>query len=272
MQPSTVPLPINPPSPPSSITAPIFTKTLRLRLVTSYVGALVRGNVLLYLPRHIRNQIYCYILNSEPQYTNIEVPDTTDFSLPDACYVDEKFYHEATQQILQNTTFTLSSDAAVFNLFRWLDDFDGGIGYELVTNLELVGLDMWTKGEFAANATRLLWRCGNIRKVILITDLRDLKFEVRDDVWLLDMDEMRRRYDLESLTRMVRLERIELALKPFMALEKRLRAMGLSGNRSSDGGTGLEEFWGLKPWLEKWSVGRAGMVHIDCPSMGILFG
>ncbi|KAF2689775.1 hypothetical protein K458DRAFT_384413 [Lentithecium fluviatile CBS 122367] len=274
-----MPQPIYPPSPPSSTTSITSIIHLRIRTVISYRGALTRGNTLLYLPRPIRDRIYHHILTSEPQYVNIEVLDKASFALPEVCTVDHIFHHEVTQQILRHTTFTIPSDAAIFNFFAWLNEFDCGVGYGLLTRLELVGLEMWEKDEFMANAARLLWRCPNVKTIRLVIDLRDLVFVVEDGVWKLDLDALMGKYDLESLTRMAGLERIELELVPLMALEKRLRRMKnesqeREGMRSRERGdkVRLENFWGLKEWLEERAVRGVGKLEVKCPSMDELFG
>lgn len=260
-----------PPSPPSSNTT--TTPPLRLRTVISYRGALNRGNTLLYLPRQVRDLIYTFSLTWEPQFHNIEVPDTKAIRLPDLRHIDHVFYYEVTGLILRNAVFTIPSDVAIYNLFVWLNEWDCGKGYGMLTKLELLGLDLFEKDIFTPNGTKLLRSLPNLRYVELMIDLRELAFTFTHGYRELDVDAMARTYDIASLAAMPLAESVRLTLKPFMALEKRLKKIEQEHEECGEGDGkrigGLETFWGLKDWLEARSVSE---MEVLCPNMEELFG
>lgn len=101
-----------PPASPSSTPAK---RTLRLRCVTTYRGAINRGNSLLYLPSLVRARIYKLALSQDPRLANIEIPDKGSFCLPELCTVDPIFYREVAELVLHHAMFTIPNEAAIFS-------------------------------------------------------------------------------------------------------------------------------------------------------------
>lgn len=155
-----------PPSPPTSI-RPIVRVDRRM----TYMDAVSHGNVLLYLPRCVRKRIFTYLLTDYPELHNIEIPETRDFSkaFPEFCHSLDIIYSDTCLLIIQDTTFTMSSDGAIFNLMVFLNEFSDKKGYEAVQSLEFAGrtifgkeesaLGPFERGEFTSNATELLQQC-----------------------------------------------------------------------------------------------------------------
>jgi hypothetical protein len=238
---------------------------LRTNPVVSYADALAHGNPLLYLPRSIRNKIYVLSL-SQHHLTNIEIIETGSILLPQLCSVDHIFHTEVTALLLRTTTFTIPSDAAIFNFFTLLNAYENGAGYSMITKLELVGLAMFERGEFMANGTRLLTRMPNLKEVTVMIDLRDLVFvdgKEEGKGKVVDLDDLVGRWDLDGLMGLRGLERIEMVLVPFMALGKMVRE--LEGDVRRKTGEGLEGFRGLKNWIEMRVAERGGVVEVVCP-------
>jgi hypothetical protein len=78
------------------------------------------------------------------------------------------------------------------------------------------------------------------------------------------------KFDLASIIKLNQLEIITLTLKPFMALEKTVRAMEettkiaqLRGFKCSS----LGGFWGLKEWFEMQVLNHTRLVEVRCPSL-----
>jgi hypothetical protein len=92
--------------------------------------------------------------------------------------------------MIQNTTFTISSDGAIFNLMVFLNEFSDRKGYEAVQSLAFAGrtifgkeesvLGLFEKGEFTSNTTELLRRCPNVKSISLILSMEDLSLNFRD--------------------------------------------------------------------------------------------
>ncbi|CAI6257876.1 unnamed protein product [Periconia digitata] len=134
-----------------------FMAPIKLRLVVSYAGSIIRGNPFLCLPRDVRNDIYSFALSPsdttcEPP-ANIDIPDTGNIVFPDPCDVDPVFNREITELLFgrvgdstsafrpsqyearstyrtstylvitsnrSKATITIPSDVAAYNFLVWL--------------------------------------------------------------------------------------------------------------------------------------------------------
>lgn len=176
--------------------------------------------------------------------------------------------------LIQNTTFTLSSDAAIFNFMVFLNEFPDNEGYSRVTSVEFTSLSLFEKGVFKSNAAWLLQKCPNVQHLSIIAKLEALKM-ISPRGWKeLDVGKMLRTYDLAKIPQMGQLKQVSLSLEPFMALQKRLVSM--EGERrlaeqSRGISVGIESFWGLKEWLEMQALDRMRLIDVKCPTIMELF-
>ncbi|ORY18825.1 hypothetical protein BCR34DRAFT_596040 [Clohesyomyces aquaticus] len=248
-------------------------KSLKFKPIISYLGALRRGNVFLYLPRHLRDRIYVLIL-SEPELEVVEMPDVRTITNPAICEVSDFFYDEAMPVLVRNTTFSITSDCAVYSLMVLLSEFPKTQGFERVASLELTTLDLFERGEFPSNATALLRRCPSVKRVTLIIHLDELVFTYVRGCREVDMDVMARKFDLKTLATLENLEVLILSLKSFMALQKRIASMEHDRvlDEQMTGTTyGVESFWGLKEWIEMQFLDHMRLVDVHCPKLHELF-
>jgi hypothetical protein len=255
---------------------------VRMNLRVTYADVLSHGNVLLYLPRCARKRIYTYLLADYPELRNIEIPEIHDFSkaFPEFCHSLDIIYFDTCLLMIQNTTFTISSDGAIFNLMVFLNEFSDRKGYEAVQSLAFAGrtifgkeesvLGLFEKGEFTSNATELLRRCPNVKSISLILSMEDLSLNFRDGGQALNIMKLTKKVDLASIIKLNQLEIITLTLKPFVALEKTVRSMEettkiaqLRGFKCSS----LEGFWGLKEWFEMQVLNHTRLVEVRCLSL-----
>lgn len=248
---------------------------LMIRCVVTYLGALRRSDALLCLPRHVRDHIFSYLLADYPQLRYIEMPDILDIWYPPFGYFNHLWYTETCQLIIQNATFSLSSDAAIINLMVFLNEFNTSEvlseGYEKVQSLEFTDLSLFSKGMFSANSTKLLRRCPNIKSISLIIDMKELLWTTERGGQELFVDGIAINYDLAALTELAQLETVRLSLHPYMALSKHLRAMEQERDevqtRTGCMLPGLDSFWGLKEWLELRALDQGRLIDVHCPSM-----
>lgn len=244
----------------------------------SYREALFQGDPLQCLPRPIRDQIYTNtILTYYPEFRYIEVPDTRDLNLPLFADFNDKWYVEGCQALIKTATFTLSTDVAIYNLIVFLSEFPDNEGFNNITSLEFTSLSLFSRGPFTPSATHLLRRCSNLKHLTLIINLNDLPFTNSTGVQELDIPALTNTYDLAAITHLGSLHTVDLVLKPFMALEKRLAKMeferkmaeAANGGRIGKGtGTGVECFWGLKDWLEGRAFEEMILIEVRCPRVG----
>ncbi|KAF2016962.1 hypothetical protein BU24DRAFT_407051 [Aaosphaeria arxii CBS 175.79] len=203
-----------------------------------------------------------------PQYYNIEVPEVGEIRLPPFVGINDPLDTHDTKAIISNTTWTLISVAAIINLCVYLNEIDDS--YDAVTSVEFVGLEMLEIDVFRSNATELLQRCQNVQNVNLTIDLNDLIFSYEGGVRAIDMHAMGLKYDFAAITALPELKSVTLALKPFMALEKRLLAIEEEKNAALSNGLwalGVEQFWGMKDWFE-FPAGEPGrFIIVTCPSL-----
>lgn len=249
----------------------------------TYADAVSHKNVLMCLPRRVRKRIYTYLLADYPEVHNIEIPETGDFSkaFPDFCHSLDMVYFDTSLLIIHNTTFTISSDGAIFNLMIFLNEFPDSKGYDAVQSLEFTGrtvlgnqeetaLALFEKGEFAPNATELLRRCPNVKNISLILSLNDLPWTLREGGQAASIAQLTKKYDIASILHLNQLELITLSLKPFMALEKKMKAMEEKTKMAQlkgFEGSGLEGFWGLKYWFEMQALDHMKFIEVRCPSL-----
>ncbi|PVI05939.1 hypothetical protein DM02DRAFT_667935 [Periconia macrospinosa] len=253
-------------------------RALKLRLVTSYAGACARGNSLLYLPRTLRERIYTSTLtdteSKSPRFQDIEVPDIADITLPESCDVDSVFRNEITELLLENSTITITSDAAIYNLRVFLNNVDNGNGFNLVRSLSFSTLGVFVKGPFTANATSLVKKMKSLERVTIMVDLRDVFFfqSIKKEVVAeLDIELFTGWFDIEGLLSAKALTTIVLTLQPYLALCKRIYE--LAGGKGEAGvEEGLSEFWGLKRWIEEKAAERGRIVEVCCPDSETVLG
>lgn len=170
--------------------------------------------------------------------------------------------------MLQTATFSIGSDAAVFNFMVFLAEFEGNEGFENVTKIEFTDLAVLEKGVFSASAARLMRRLTGLKSVSLVGRLDDLVWTFERGGRELDIDAMERKYDLRAITQLPALEKVTLELHPFMALQKRLAGMEQERLAAELGGCafpGLESFWGLKEWIEMKALDGMRLVEVVCP-------
>ncbi|KAF2263191.1 hypothetical protein CC78DRAFT_545163 [Lojkania enalia] len=260
---------VYPPSPPPSQDR----KSSDAEQMISYENAVHAGNVFMCLPRSIRNRFYEYaLLDTELNFG--DVPDHRDFKYPEICEVDNIFYTEACQVIIKDTTFTLSSDAAIFNLMVFLNEFKNNEGYDGVQHVEFTSLNLFEKDVFSSNAAKLLRRCPNIKSISLLINLDHLIWNDDRRGLELDLHTMARSFDLKVIPGMGDLETVNLDLEPSMALRKKLALMeiarqeysGMEGMKA-----GLEVFWGLKDWMEMEALNHGRLITVNCPKVSQFF-
>ncbi|KAF2800505.1 hypothetical protein K505DRAFT_355599 [Melanomma pulvis-pyrius CBS 109.77] len=267
-----------PPSPPASAGSRSKSK----RIIT-YLEAANSGNVMLCLPRGIRSRIYALLLADYPELRNIEVPETRDFAktFPEFCHSLDMIYFDTCLLMIKSTTFTISSDSAIFNLMVFLDEFPGNKGYDSVQSLEFAGrtvsgtleetaLSLFEKGKFNSNATELLRRCPNVKEISLVISLDDLPWTFDHGGRTLNIVALTDKYDIASITALTKVEVITLSLKPFMALEKIVRTMEEERKTAQMWGwmgPGLDGFWGLKAWFEEQGLDQMRLIDVRCPSL-----
>ncbi|KAF2470660.1 uncharacterized protein BDR25DRAFT_369101 [Lindgomyces ingoldianus] len=257
------------PSPPLSAEC----KTFKIKTIVSYLGAIRRGNAFLYLHRHIRDRIYAFVL-SDPEFQITEVPDVRDIRNPEVCEVNNRFYSEATQVLIQNTTFAIPSHCAIYNLMVFLNEFPENQGYERVTSLEFTGLGLFETSAFSSDAAALVRRCPNVKGISLIIHLEDLTFTYTRGCREVDMQDMAEKYDLKEITALDQLEVLTLYLEPFMALQKRVASMErdrVHDEQMAGSSFGVESFWGLKEWFEMEFLDRMRLVEVRCPKLEEIF-
>lgn len=255
---------ILPPSPPASTER----KRLTFKSVITYRGAVNRGDVFLCLPRQIRNRIFAYPLADFPELRYIEVPDMKDINYPPFANVSDRWYTEACEAIIQSATFSIATDCAIFNLMVFLNEFQENKEYGKVQSLEFTELSLFERGEFSANSTTLLQRCPNLKNVTLLVSFDDLIWTYERGGRELDVTRMTQKYDLHAITQLPSLETITLSLHPFMALGKRLAIMETERLACEQAGftvQGLEDFWGLKGWLEMQALMGKRLIDVVCP-------
>ncbi|KAF2107303.1 hypothetical protein BDV96DRAFT_303980 [Lophiotrema nucula] len=270
-------------SPPYSHTHPSSAPSDNEHTYT-YGTALRSGNPFLCLPRHIRDKIYTHTLTDflSSENTFNEVPELRDFTYPDICQVDDLLYNEGCQIVIQNTTFTLVSEQAVFHFMTFLEEFkdgeqiDGyegelatGEGFENVRSLEFVGLGLWEKGVFASAAKMLIKRCPNLASVSLIVDLEDLVWGSGEVGSEINIEFMTKAYDLEALIGLEQLQAVKLGLEPSMSLQKKLARMESERKKADEQSDriteGLEGFWGLGQWVQLKCLEQMRTVSVLCP-------
>lgn len=258
-------------------------KPLRLVYTITYLGALRRGDVLLCIPGDVRQRIFSYVLTDYSELHYIEVPDTQDFIIPRFMSVGKLWYAEASRVMIQNATISISSDAAIFNLMVVLKHFGKHLAqyekrmdevqvdeYRSVRSLEFTSLDLFEKGEFSSNATKLLRQCTNLRSITLIINLKDLIWMYGRGGRELDLDIMTRKYDFEAITKLPRLEVIDVQLHPCMSLQKSLMRMEEERKEAERSGTilpGVDGFWGMKEWLEIQGLDQMRLIEVKCPKV-----
>ncbi|KAF2272863.1 uncharacterized protein EI97DRAFT_445473 [Westerdykella ornata] len=244
-------------------------KPLKLISIITYRGAVKRGDVFLCLPRQIRNRIFNYVLADFPELLYIEVPDTRDFNIPAPAYVSDRWYTEICQLIIQNATFSIITTSSLYNLMAFLNEFEKGAGYDNLRTAEFTDLGLFERGEFGAPARQLLRRCPNISHVSLLINWNDLLWVLENEVPVLDLDAMTRKFDFQAIARLPNLETVSLNLQPFMALEKRLRCMEAKRLRVAEKGRtfpGLCDFWGLGQWLKRRAQDNMRAIQVHCPN------
>jgi hypothetical protein len=277
LPPAVFPVLVYPPSPPTSV-GPTSKPESRM----TYSEATSRGNLLLCLPRRVRKRIYTYLLADYSEMSNIEIPETGDFSrsFPGFCHSFDIIYFDTCLLIIENTTFTLSSDGAIFNLMVFLNDFTDKEGYNAVQSLEFAGrtlfgkeetaLGMFDKGKFTSNATELIHRCPNVKNISLVLSMKRLPWTDEDGARALNLTKLTNKYDLESIIKLPKLEVVALSLTPFMALENTVKSMeATTKNAQLRGfmGAGLEGFWGLKGWMEMQALDHMRLLEVRCPTL-----
>jgi hypothetical protein len=277
LPPTDTPVSTYPSSPPTSVRP-----TVRMDRRMTYADAVSHGNVLLYLPGSVRKRIYTYLLTDYFELRNIEIPETHDFSkaFPEFCHSLDIIYFDTCLLIIQNTTFTISSDGAIFNLMVFLNEFSDKKGYEAVQSLEFAGrtifskeesaLGPFEKGEFTSNATELLRRCQKVMSITLIPCLKDLPSIFGDGGQALNITKLTKEFNLASIIELHQLEVITLSLRPLMALEKTVRVIEETtkiSQLSAFKGPGLEDFWELKEWFEMQALDHMRLVEVRCPSL-----
>jgi hypothetical protein len=277
LPPADFPISTYPPSLPTSVEI-----TAKLEFRMTYSEATSRGNLLLCLPRHVRKRIYTYLLAEYPELSNIEIPETGDFSrsFPGFCHSLDIIYFDTCLLIIENTTFTLSSDGAIFNLMVFLNEFSDKGGYNAVQSLEFAGrtmfgkeetaLGMFEKGKFTSNATELLRRCPNVKNISLVLSMKRLPWTDEDGAQVLNIMKLTKKYDLESIIKLSKLEIVTLSLTPFMALENTVKSMEKTtknAQRRGFMGPGLEGFWGLKGWMEMQALDQMRLIEVRCPTL-----
>jgi hypothetical protein len=248
----------------------IISKKHTSRTGTTYQEAIYHGDPLLFLDKSIRTCIFEYVLSDYPELSYLEVPDTKDFTYPCHTQFNDLWYTETCEIMIKNATFSISSDAAIFNLMVFLNEFKAHESYENVLSLELTGLDLFEKGEFSSNATKHFRRCPNLRSLSLIMDLNDLVWTYARGGQELDMDAMTKKYDLAIISQLSRLQTVTLNLKPCMSLHKRLVAMESARKQAECAGfmaSGLDSFWGLKDWLEFQAIEQMRLPDVRCPQL-----
>jgi hypothetical protein len=202
------------------------------------------------------------------------VPDTRDFNYPLFIDFNEKWYVEGCQALIQNATFTLATDAAIFNLLVFLREFPDDQGFKNVRSLEFTDLSLFERGTFSSNAAKLLRRCPNLNNLTLIINLNDLLWTYQRGVQELDILAMTKKYDFAAITQLSALYTVNLVLKPFMALEKKLAAMEFDRKLAEVDErkvkvAGVESFWALKDWLEGLAFEHLTLIEVNCPGVEI---
>lgn len=247
----------------------------------TYQNSLNTGNVLLCLPRRIRQRIYSLLLADYPEFYTIEVPDIGDFAktFPPFIHTLDIIYFDACLLLIQNATFTISSSSAIFNLMALLREFTAEKGYKAVRSLDFSGdrgvsaLKMFKKGAFSSNAVRLLTRCSNVTHVSITFDLDELPWTYERGGREVDFGSLIYKYDILSVLALPELEVITLSLKPTMALEKRIKTMEeerIAHMLRGWMGAGADGLWGLKEWFLILADGQRKMIEVRCPSFGQL--
>ena len=256
-----------PPSPPQSATR----KELKLKLVATYLGAMRRRDVLLCLPRRVRDRIFSYLLDTDAvEFRYIEVPNIKDLRYPYHVEYSDLWYTETCELMIKQATFSISSDQAIFNFMIFLNEFEKHESYENVARLEFTDLRMFEKGEFSSNATKILRLCANIKHISLNINLNDLVWTYERGGGELSMDAMTAKYDFMTIVNLELLETVTLNLQPFMALEKRLAAMEQERQIVLLTGCilpGLDSFWGFKDWMELQALDQMKLIDVKCPSL-----
>ncbi|KAF2748928.1 hypothetical protein M011DRAFT_318945 [Sporormia fimetaria CBS 119925] len=232
----------------------------KLVCVTTYLGSLHRGDPLTCLPPHTRHIIFSHLLSSYLELQYIEVPDTHDLIFPLFVDFNATWYLEICDLVVRTATFTVGTQAAVFNLLVFLRGL-GTHGLANITTLEVANMRLFgTDGEFKSAASYLLEQCPALEHVVLLWDLDDLVWTYARGGPETDMHAMQRKYDLEALVTHPGLRGVTLKFRPRMALRKRI--VSLEEERvecKKQCGVlldGVDGFWGMKRGLEERSGGR----------------
>jgi hypothetical protein len=234
-----------------------------------YRDAIKFGDPLTCVPPKIRSIIFTHLLADYPELRYIEVPDARDLTYPQFTQFNDFWYTEACQIMIQRATFSISTDAAVFSLIVFLNEFQPHESYEDVRTLEFTSLTPFEKGEFSANAPTLLRKCTGLRELRLLVDFQDLEWTYTRGGRELDIDAMLGKYDLEAIAQLPNLQTVVLDLAPSMALQKRLAAM--EEERADLSALlhcvipGVGSFWGLKEWLELKALEDMRVLNVVCP-------
>lgn len=236
----------------------------------TYHEALRRGDILLCLPRNVRDVIYTQLLNDIPELGYIEVPQILDVPFPPFASFSDLWYTEACQLMIERATFSLTTDCALFNLIVFFNEFEQPESYEKATALEFTNLSLFEKSDlgFSANSTKLLRQCPNLKRITLIVDLNDVKWTFKRGGREINIDAMLEKYDLEALTRLGDIEVVAFQFQPSMSLGKQLMKMEAE-RLGAKHKTGLEfpgpgSFWGLKEWLETKALGNMRILGVVC--------
>ncbi|KAF2648836.1 hypothetical protein K491DRAFT_684369 [Lophiostoma macrostomum CBS 122681] len=118
----------------------------------SYREAILRGDPLQCIPAHIRKHIFTTLLLTYcPELRYIEVPDTQDFNYPSFIDFNDTWYIEGCQALIQNATFTFATDASIFNLMVFLNEFPDNQGFDNVVSLEFTELALFERAVYRSS-------------------------------------------------------------------------------------------------------------------------
>ncbi|KAF2726547.1 hypothetical protein EJ04DRAFT_582597 [Polyplosphaeria fusca] len=259
-----------PPSPPHSP----YPEPRRL---PSYSAALRKGNVFLSLPRNVRDLVYDRTL-CDSEIIFGEVPHIRDFTFPDICQACDLFYGEVCQVLLKSTTFTLSSDPAIFNFMVILEEPDiaSNGGGSNVRRLEFTSIRLFERDVFgSSSAAKLIRRCENISFAAILINFEHFKwFKNVDGTMRVDTNAINEQYDVDVLLELKCLDTISLSLHPSMSLQNKIVQVGRCQEDMHPDvrvREGLEGLWGMKAWLEGKAFEAGRIIDVGCPVMEDVF-